>query len=125
MARAKVTIRNLARERGTDPVEVYDRLHDGGIKLRGIDDTIPKGRLSEARRILGLATRPRAQLKCAILSLATRCGLPEEEVRKRLLRAGIIRKSGRKAVPASTLIKAEQVLGCRNTRFHGTLSVRS
>ena len=86
---------------------VLESLNATNIDVAHEDHTIPRSRVTEARRELGLS--PQVQDVRAIL----RSGLSEERVRARLVDVGVLAKRRLKRVTSGRMRSAEEALGLR------------
>jgi hypothetical protein len=111
------TVRELAFEAGLDVDEAVLRLLDAGFDTSSPEEKVWTRDIKKVRRLLGLGSSQTSQgdlLEVACLS--RRAERPEADVRAVLTRAGILRKSRLKRVPAHLLARAEGLLGLRNPR---------
>ena len=90
---------------------VLESLNATNIDVAHEDHTIPRSRVTEARRELGLS--PQVQDVRAISFLALRSGLSEERVRARLVDVGVLAKRRLKRVTSGRMRSAEEALGLR------------
>ncbi len=86
-------------------------LKSAGIAVARPYDSVPQSRLAVARAALELRRQtPDAR---RVSDLALRAGMPEEEVRSRLLNEDVLKKRRLKRVAAGQMRHAEEVLGLR------------
>ena len=111
MTRRLPTGAKLALEAGVDFGSANRALFEVGLDLYSPTQTVWSRHLRQARLALGLppiTTRPDL---LRVDSLALRAGLPEPEVRQRLVEARILAKKRLRRVPRHLLAKAEEILG--------------
>ena len=92
---------------------VLKSLNAANIDVAHEVHTIPRSRVTEARRVLGLGLSPQVQDVRAISVLALRSSLSEESVRDRLVEAGVLAKRRLKRVTSGRMRSAEEALGLR------------
>jgi hypothetical protein len=110
VSRARVRVRELAKESGEAIDLVLLAGIDAGARVSGADDFIPRNKLSAVRRRLGLAGEPNPP---SVAELANRAGLSLEEARRALRADGIVPSGKAGRVPKSALRRAEFALGLR------------
>ena len=86
-------------------------LKSAGIAVARPYDSIPQSHLAVARAALELRRQTLDARR--VSDLALRAGMPEEEVRSRLLNEGVLKKRRLKRVAAGKMRHAEEVLGLR------------
>ncbi len=111
------TVRDLAFDAGLDVDEAILTLQDAGFDISSPEERVWTRDIKKVRLLLGVGSSRTFQgdlLEIACLS--RRAERPEADVRAMLTRAGILRKSRLKRVPAHLLARAEEVLGLRDAR---------
>ena len=111
MSRAKRTVRQLAAEANTSPESAMASLKSAGLSVTHPHDAVPRGHLAVARAALGLIGQI-SDVR-SVSYLASRAGIPEDEVRSRLLDVGVLAKRHLKRVAAGRMRHAEDTLGLR------------
>jgi hypothetical protein len=101
-------VTELALEAVEDPCVALAVLADAGIAVRRASDLVPRNKVTQARRALGLNQPAGAR---SIESLAFTAGISVEEVTARLGAARIVRDPRQRAVPRSKLYEARRALG--------------
>ena len=113
MSRAKTTVFQLAAEAGVSVENAVASLKTAGVGVTHPRDFVPRGRLAAARAAMGLLRKVPDFRN--VSSLALRAGMPEEEARSRLVKAGVLAKRHLKRVAAGQMRQAEDALGLRRT----------
>lgn len=113
MSRARISVQQLAKESNIDPIEVFFKLSEAGIKLNNERGKVPKSKLTRARNILNLTSKPIAKDSSLISTLSEKSGLSESEIRTKLIDSDVFLKKQLTRIPKNVLTKTETVLGLR------------